>query len=70
MNIDTALYPRKPIERLGIAPLTSMFFYGKNDRRAANDWRPEIHDSDGVSMWTGRGRMDLAARSSIRRNCI
>jgi glucans biosynthesis protein len=55
MNVDTALYPRKPIERLGIAPLTSMFFYGENDRRVANDWRPEIHDSDGVSMWTGAG---------------
>lgn len=55
MDIDTALYPRKPIERLGIAPLTSMFFYGKNDRRGANDWRPEIHDSDGLSMWTGAG---------------
>ena len=55
MNIDTALYPRKPIERFGIAPLTSMFFYGENDRRAANDWRPEIHDSDGLSMWTGAG---------------
>jgi len=40
MNIDTAYYPRKPIERLGISPLTSMFFYGENDRRAANDWRP------------------------------
>ncbi len=55
MNIDTAFYPRKPIERLGIAPLTSMFFYGENDRRIANDWRPEIHDSDGLSMWTGAG---------------
>jgi glucans biosynthesis protein len=55
MDIDSALYPRKPIDRLGIAPLTSMFFYGKNDRRAVNDWRPEIHDSDGLSMWTGAG---------------
>ena len=55
MDIDSALYPRKPIERLGVAPLTSMFFYGENDRRAANDWRPEIHDSDGLSMWTGAG---------------
>jgi glucans biosynthesis protein len=54
-DIDSALYPRKPIERLGIAPLTSMFFYGENDRRGANDWRPEIHDSDGLSMWTGAG---------------
>ena len=55
MDIDSALYPRKEIDRLGIAPLTSMFFYGENDRRAANDWRPEIHDSDGLSMWTGAG---------------
>ena len=55
MDIDSALYPRKAIDRLGIAPLTSMFFYGKNDRRAVNDWRPEIHDSDGLSMWTGSG---------------
>ena len=44
MDVDAALYPRKRIERLGIAPLTSMFQYGENDRRIANDWRPEIHD--------------------------
>jgi periplasmic glucans biosynthesis protein len=55
MDIDSALYPRKLIERLGIAPLTSMFFYGENDRRGVNDWRPEIHDSDGLSMWNGNG---------------
>jgi periplasmic glucans biosynthesis protein len=55
MDIDAALYPRKPIERLGIAPLTSMFQMGENDRRKANDWRPEIHDSDGLAMWAGNG---------------
>ena len=55
MEVDSALYPRKPIERLGIAPLTSMFQMGENDRRMANDWRPEIHDSDGLAMWTGAG---------------
>jgi glucans biosynthesis protein len=55
MDIDAALYPRKAIERLGIAPCTSMFQYGENDRRMANDWRPEIHDSDGLSMWSGNG---------------
>src|SRR5258707_7649272 len=53
MDIDSALYPRKPIERLGVAPLTSMFFYGENDRRAANDWRPEIPPSDRISLWSG-----------------
>ncbi len=55
MDIDAAIYPRKPIERLGIAPLTSMYQMGENDRRMANDWRPEIHDSDGLAMWTGSG---------------
>jgi glucans biosynthesis protein len=55
MDVDAAIYPRKAIERIGIAPLTSMFQYGENDRRMANDWRPEIHDSDGLAMWTGSG---------------
>src|SRR5262245_18784495 len=55
MEVDAALYPRKEIARLGIALLTSMFLYGENDRRIANDWRPEIHDSDGLAMWSGSG---------------
>src|SRR5262249_55102513 len=53
MDVDSALYSRKQIERIGIAPRTSMFFYCKNDRRLAADWRPEIHDSDGLQVWTG-----------------
>ena len=55
MDIDAALYPRRPIERLGIAPGTSMFLCGKNDRRVADDWRPEIHDSEGLQICTGVG---------------
>jgi glucans biosynthesis protein len=55
MDIDAALYPRKPIERLGVAPLTSMFLCGENDRRIDDDWRPEIHDTDGLQMYTGVG---------------
>jgi periplasmic glucans biosynthesis protein len=55
MDVDAAIYPRREIERLGIAPLTSMFLCGENDRRMANDWRPEIHDSDGLAIWTGAG---------------
>jgi glucans biosynthesis protein len=55
MDVDAALYPRREVERLGIAPLTSMFQCGENDRRVADDWRPEIHDSDGLAIWTGAG---------------
>jgi glucans biosynthesis protein len=55
MDIDAALYPRKTIDRLGVAPGTSMFFYGSNDRRASADWRPEVHDSDGLQINNGSG---------------
>ncbi len=55
MHVDAAIYPRAAIERLGIAPLTSMYMVGENDRRANWDWRPEIHDSDGLAMHTGTG---------------
>lgn len=55
MDIDCALYPRKTIERLGLGPCTSMYQVGENDRRMDWDWRPEIHDTDGLAMWTGRG---------------
>jgi glucans biosynthesis protein len=71
MDVDAALYPRKTIERLGIAPLTSMYQYGKNDRRMANDWRPEVHDSDGLAILTGAGEWiwrPLVNSSGVRVN--
>jgi periplasmic glucans biosynthesis protein len=55
MDIDAALYPRRPIERLGIAPGTSMYVYAKDEPRVGDDWRPEIHDSDGLQICTGGG---------------
>lgn len=55
MDVTAAIYPRKPLERFGVAPLTSMYQTGENDRRMANDWRPEIHDSDGLAIWNGSG---------------
>ena len=55
MDIEARLFPRADIARTGIAPLTSMFWYSKHNRKIATDWRPEIHDSDGLSLWTGSG---------------
>jgi glucans biosynthesis protein len=40
---------------MGVAPLTSMFWFDETNRRQARDWRPEIHDSDGLALWTGAG---------------
>ncbi|WP_445504635.1 glucan biosynthesis protein [Microvirga sp. G4-2] len=55
MDLDSALFLRKDIQRLGIAPLTSMYWYSEKAKTTAIDWRPEIHDSDGLAMWTGTG---------------
>jgi len=44
----------KPVATLGIAPLTSMFFFGENQPRK-EDFRPEVHDSDGLMVATGEG---------------
>jgi glucans biosynthesis protein len=55
MDVDVALYPRTDIERVGIAPLTSMYQVGENSQRMGYDWRPEIHDSDGLAMHSGSG---------------
>lgn len=55
IEVAATLYPRSPIEKLGLAPLTSMFFTGENDRRFFDDFRSELHDSDGLMIHSGSG---------------
>jgi glucans biosynthesis protein len=43
------------VATLGLAPLTSMFFFGENQPRAG-DFRPEVHDSDGLMIATDDGQ--------------
>ncbi|MCT7373689.1 glucan biosynthesis protein [Chelativorans salis] len=50
MEVTTRLYMRRKVERLGIAPMTSMFFFGENNSRAFDDYRAEVHDSDGLKI--------------------
>ena len=53
MDVDAVLYPRKKINKLGVAPLTSMFLFGENNKHMFDDHRPEVHDSDGLLVWNG-----------------
>ncbi|MEX1035520.1 MAG: glucan biosynthesis protein [Sneathiella sp.] len=53
MDVDTELFLRENGHQIGIAPLTSMFLYGENSTRRFDDFRPEVHDSDGLLMHTG-----------------
>ncbi|HWA64015.1 MAG TPA: glucan biosynthesis protein [Caulobacteraceae bacterium] len=54
-DIDAQVSFRQAVARPGVAPLTTMYWYGLGDRGAESDWRPQIHDSDGLAMWTGAG---------------
>lgn len=50
-NLVQAVDPkRKPLDTIGMAPLTSMFWFGENSERKFDDYRPEVHDSDGLLM--------------------
>jgi periplasmic glucans biosynthesis protein len=56
IDVTTTLFLRKEVKKLGIAPLNSMFFYGENTNiRPVNDFRPEVHDSDGLQIATATG---------------
>src|SRR5271170_1923338 len=55
MDIDAALFMRAAVSRFGISPLTSMYWFSETKKETAIDWRPEIHDSDGLAMWNGGG---------------
>lgn len=56
MDVDLTLFLRKPVAKLGIAPVTSMFQYGEHSyARVMDDFRPEIHDSDGLMIATATG---------------
>ena len=55
IDIAATLFPRRALSNAGLAPLTSMFFAGENDRRVPGDFRPELHDSDGLLIHTGAG---------------
>lgn len=55
MEIRMALFERKRPKEIGIAPLTSMFLFGEARPRPISDWRPEVHDSDGLLLSSGTG---------------
>ncbi len=56
IDVKAVLFFRKQVEWLGIAPLTSMYWYGENGGQALNDCRPEVHDSDGLLVESESGR--------------
>ncbi|MCJ2136789.1 glucan biosynthesis protein [Methylobacterium sp. J-026] len=67
IDVTAALHPRRPIAKLGLAPLTSMFLYGENGPGARgakpfDDFRPQVHDSDGLCVAAGTAPAGLDRR--------
>jgi glucans biosynthesis protein len=48
---------KKPLSTVGLAPLTSMFWFGENSERKFDDYRPEVHDSDGLLIHMDNGEI-------------
>ena len=54
VRVQAVLYFRKNPRLVGIAPLSSMYWHGKNTNFETDDIRPEVHDSDGLMVRTGK----------------
>jgi periplasmic glucans biosynthesis protein len=55
IDVKARIIARRNVTKIGIAPLTSMFFSGENQRGPNDDYRPEVHDSDGLAIQSGTG---------------
>ena len=55
IDVDVTLFPRRDIEHVGLAPLTSMYKHGPMDPSDKPDYRPAVHDSDALVMIRGNG---------------
>ena len=69
LHVSARLFARHDVNKLGVAPLSSMFLYGPNEAWNYDDFRPEVHDSDGLMMLTRVGEWiwrPLANRQDVR----
>jgi glucans biosynthesis protein len=55
IDVSATLYPRRALTHVGLAPLTSMFLHGPGHHRIDDDFRPAVHDSDGLAIHNGNG---------------
>ena len=59
-EIEATVFPRKTIDKAGVAPASSMFLFDIADpedvRGQSRDYRSGVHDSDGLAIWTGAGQ--------------
>ncbi len=55
IDVECSLFPRRPLNHVGIAPLNSMYFFGAADTTRLDDYRPNVHSSNGLQIWNAAG---------------
>lgn len=55
VDVELMLFPRRRIDKIGLAPLTSMFLFDATTRFGHDDYRNAVHDSNGLQILTGGG---------------
>lgn len=56
IDVTSSFYPRRDIASVGVSPLTSMYFFSPHDlRKQQDDFRPAVHDSEGLMIWMANG---------------
>ncbi|MEE9404189.1 MAG: glucan biosynthesis protein, partial [Algisphaera sp.] len=56
VDVHAQLFFRHGVSKFGLAPITSMFLFGEDRPASFGDYRPEVHDSDGLSLVHADGR--------------
>lgn len=55
IDVQSRVFLRDNVTKLGIAPITSMYLFGANQPSKVLNYRNELHDSDGLSILNGNG---------------
>ncbi len=53
IDVKSNIFIRESVQKFGVAPLTSMFFHGTLNERFFDDFRPQVHDSEGLLINNG-----------------
>jgi len=55
VDVTARLFFRSAVTEIGVAPLTSMFLFADVNRGHFDDFRPQVHDSDGLRITRENG---------------
>ncbi len=73
MDVEAEITLRKPVQQLGLAPFSSMYWFGEGTWPKPKDFRPEVHDSDGLLMELGSGNLHFRPLEHTKdrfRHCV